>query len=62
MAGEITTVHAIHSSDDGTTWSAPQAVAHTKGTSDHPFLVGRDRRAYLSWFTTPEGYRLIPLG
>ena len=30
--------------------------------SDHPLLVADARRAYLSWLTKVEGYRLIPLG
>jgi hypothetical protein len=37
-------------------------VAETADASDHPLLVADKQRAYLSWLTRNEGYRLIPLG
>lgn len=49
------------SRDSGRTWTAPQAVARTDDASDHPLLLGRGDRAYLSWLTRTEGFRLIPL-
>jgi hypothetical protein len=29
---------------------------------DHPLLVSDGKRAFLSWLTAAEGYRLLPLG
>ena len=50
------------STDSGKSWSAAQTVADTTDASDHPLLVARDGRVYLSWLTKADGYRLIPLG
>ncbi len=50
------------SSDFGRTWSTARTIAETSDASDHPQLVADASRAYLSWLTKVEGYRLIPLG
>lgn len=50
------------SHDSGRQWSDPRIVAETADASDHPLLVVDRQRAYLSWLTRAEGYRLIPLG
>ena len=50
------------SHDSGRQWSPPRTVAETADASDHPLLVADKQRAYLSWLTKNEGYRLIPLG
>jgi hypothetical protein len=49
------------SHDSGRTWSATRTVADTDDASDHPLLVAHAGRAYLSWLTKAQGYRLIPL-
>jgi hypothetical protein len=49
------------SHDSGRTWSAVRTVADTDDASDHPLLVAHAGRAYLSWLTKAQGYRLIPL-
>jgi hypothetical protein len=49
------------SHDSGRTWSAVQTVADTDDASDHPLLVAHAGRAYLSWLTKAQGYRLIAL-
>lgn len=49
------------SSDFGRTWSTARTIAETGDASDHPLLVADGSRAYLSWLTKVEGYRLIPL-
>ena len=59
--GERTSIPVEVSRDDGATWSAPEVVARTADASDHPLLVSDGRRAYLSWQTEKEGYRLLPL-
>ena len=50
------------SHDSGRQWSAARTVAETADASDHPLLVADKQRAYLSWLTKNEGYRLVPLG
>jgi len=49
------------SPDGGRSWSATRTVADTSDASDHPLLVAHAGRAYLSWLTKAQGYRLIPL-
>lgn len=50
------------STDSGRSWSAARTVAETNDASDHPLLIAREGRTYLSWLTKTEGYRLISLG
>jgi hypothetical protein len=59
--GEGTNVRLMVSQDDGMSWSAPKTVASTNDASDHPLLIGEGKRPSLSWLTTAEGYRLLPL-
>jgi hypothetical protein len=49
------------STDGGAHWSEPASVARTDGGSDHPQLLARDGRVYLSWRTQANGYRLIDI-
>jgi hypothetical protein len=59
--GTRTQVRWQLSHDSGRTWSAVRTVADTDDASDHPLLVAHAGRAYLSWLTKAQGYRLIPL-
>jgi hypothetical protein len=59
--GETTTVSVMESRDGGVRWSQPKTVARTADASDHPQLVSDGRRAFLSWLTRAEGYRLVAL-
>ena len=59
--GNETTIAIMQSHDGGRNWSAPKVIAKTSDASDHPLLVSDGRRAFLSWQTNREGYRLIPL-
>ena len=52
---------AMGSTDGGLTWDAPREVAQTQADSDQPFLAADARRPFLSWFSSREGYRLMPL-
>lgn len=61
LGGDGTAVRVIRSRDGGVTWSDTRDVARTTGASDHPMLVGRGDEAFLSWLTTAETYRLIPI-
>lgn len=57
--GEATNIYLMHSSDSGKSWSSSKKIASTTDTSDHPLLIGNGDKAYLSWNTAKEGYRLV---
>ncbi|MES2353339.1 MAG: sialidase family protein [Pseudomonadota bacterium] len=59
--GKATAIYAMRSSDGGQTWSNAEKIAATSDASDYPMLIGYQGKAFLSWYTTREGYRLIPL-
>jgi len=59
--GERILVRWQASRDSGRRWSPAQTAASTGDASDHPLLIAHEDRAYLSWLTRAEGYRLIPL-
>jgi len=59
--GEVTSVRMMRSRDGGTSWSKNESVAATHDASDHPQLVARNGRVWLSWNSKLEGYRLIAL-
>jgi hypothetical protein len=59
--GEATSINLIQSSDGGGLWTEPKKIAATADTSDHPLLIAAGEKAYLSWNTVKEGYRLIAL-
>lgn len=54
-------IQVMQSDDAGLTWGAPVEVARTEARSDHPFLLARGSDVLLSWFTSAEGYRLLPI-
>ena len=60
--GESTGILGMLSNDGGKSWSAPEKLAATSDVSDRPLLIGEGSRAYLSWNTKKEGYRLIEIG
>jgi hypothetical protein len=60
--GVSTGILGMHSGDGGKSWSAPGKLANTSDVSDSPLLIGENNRAYLSWNTKNEGYRLIEIG
>ncbi|MDX1252564.1 MAG: exo-alpha-sialidase [Gammaproteobacteria bacterium] len=57
--GQRAAVYGMASQDQGSSWSKPVRVADTAGASDHPLLIGNGKRAFLSWNTVKEGWRLI---
>lgn len=59
--GEVTAIKAMQSVDRGATWGQVQNIAETRDLSDHPLLIANHEKAYLSWSTLLEGYRLIAL-
>ncbi len=59
--GEATGIYLMQSEDGGYLWSASRKIASTTDTSDYPMLIGDGEKAYLSWNTVAEGYRLIAL-
>jgi hypothetical protein len=60
--GVETSIMVMTSHDGGKHWTEPRSFATTTEESDHPILVGDGRRAYLSWQTRKDGYRLVGLG
>jgi Neuraminidase (sialidase) len=60
--GESTSIIGMLSNDGGKSWGAPKKLAATSDASDWPLLMGKNNRAYLSWNTKNEGYRLIEIG
>lgn len=59
--GRRVTVLARRSDDRGATWGPAHELAATRSAADHPVLVDDGARAWLSWLTRAEGYRLIAL-
>ena len=59
--GDHTSVMTMVSLDDGKHWSRAKVIATTSEDSDHPILVRQGHRAFLSWQTQKEGYRLIEI-
>lgn len=59
--GETTAIVVQRSVDGGTAWDAPRTLATTSDASDHPILLVRNGRVFLSWMTKANGYRLLPL-
>jgi hypothetical protein len=54
-------VRVMRSTDGGATFGPTVALARTSGDSDHPFLVEGPEGVLLSWYTSAEGYRLLPV-
>ncbi|OGT00568.1 MAG: hypothetical protein A3F73_14530 [Gallionellales bacterium RIFCSPLOWO2_12_FULL_59_22] len=59
--GERTAILGMDSADGGKSWHAPKKLAATADVSDWPMLIGENGRAFLSWNTGNEGYRLIEI-
>lgn len=59
--GKETTIVAMGSGNGGLEWTAPRVIAQTTGDSDHPLLLRLGTRAFLSWQTQKDGYRLVGL-
>jgi len=55
-------IMGMHSADGGSSWSAPDRLASTADVSDRPLLIATNSRAFLSWNSKNEGYRLIAMG
>lgn len=59
--GEKTGIFGMISMDGGESWSTPEKLATTSDISDSPLLIDTNNRAYLSWNTKNEGFRLIEI-
>ena len=59
--GEQHLIQARRSSDLGRTWGQPRTLAQHPGEVDHPALVVRGGRFWLSWHLRGQGHRLILL-
>ncbi|MDP1594715.1 MAG: sialidase family protein [Gallionella sp.] len=60
--GVNTHIMGMHSADGGSSWSAPDRLSSTADVSDSPLLIATGSRAFLSWNSKNEGYRLIAMG
>ena len=56
-----TAIGVLDSTDGGRSWGEAREVVTTTGSSDHPLVLSDGHDLYLSWHTTKEGFRLIPL-
>lgn len=59
--GVATEVVVMASGNGGRDWSPRRILGRSASTADHPVLVSDGRRAFVSWLTRAEGYRLLPL-
>jgi len=59
--GKQTVIRAQQSRDAGRTFANPVTLAASASASDHPLLVSDGMRVLLSWNSTAEGHRLVPL-
>ncbi len=59
--GTATEIVVMQSRNDGRDWSPRRIVGRSTGTADHPVLVSNGERVFISWLTSNEGYRLLPL-
>jgi len=59
--GERHLIQVSHSADRGKSWTPSRTVARHSGVVDHPALVRRDGRFWLSWHLPGHTHRLIPL-
>lgn len=59
--GRHNQILAMHSSDNGSHWSAPVTLARTAGAADNPLLIVGDKGHWLVWHTTVDGLRIIKL-
>lgn len=60
--GKVASIQAMQSSDGGSTWSSPRRLATSGGASDHPLLIARQGKVYLSWQSEKEGLRILEIG
>ncbi|QSA96369.1 sialidase family protein [Methylococcus sp. EFPC2] len=59
--GKLARIMATQSGDGGQTWSSASSVAEAAGESDYPVLLANKQGIYLSWNSSRQGYRLIPI-
>ena len=58
--GSNTLVKVMRSSDGGKHWSEPKLLGASPDAADYAFLIGDDRRIYLSW-QNRQGYQFRPV-
>lgn len=59
--GRAYIAQAIHSTDGGTSWSAPRRLAGSDGAADYPLPLTDGERALVVWNSANEGVRVLPL-
>lgn len=58
--GRVYAAQAMHSTDGGATWSAPQRLAESSGAADYPLPLTDGKRAMVVWNSAIEGVRVLP--
>lgn len=59
--GRVYVARAMHSTDGGASWSAPQRLAESSGGADYPLPLTDGERALVVWNSATEGVRVLPL-
>ena len=59
--GEKTGIKLIISNNEGKSWQPATIITETADASDHPLLITHEGMVSLSWHTSKEGLRIIPL-
>ncbi len=57
--GKESSIQEMHSADGGESWSGARRLAASAGASDHPFLIDRQDKVFLSWQTEKDGLQLV---
>jgi len=59
--GRAYIAQAMHSTDGGATWNAPQRLAESSGAADYPLPLTDGKQALVVWNSATEGVRVLPL-
>lgn len=59
--GRAYVAQAMHSTDAGATWSAPQRLAESSGAADYPLPLTDGKQALVVWNSASEGLRVLPI-
>lgn len=59
--GRAYVAQAMHSTDGGASWRAPQRLATSSGAADYPLPLTDGRRALVVWNSATEGLRVLPI-
>ena len=55
-------VMVMESTDGGASFAKPRELLNARGPSDHPFLIDAPDDVLLSWYSSGDGHRVVPVG